>query len=54
MRIFGVPVEGVTHVFCKNQSVFMNVSVPESTLSKKNNTVAYHKVREAVAQVITW
>jgi hypothetical protein len=27
-----------------------NCTIPESTLKKKHNAIAYHKVREAVAQ----
>jgi hypothetical protein len=41
--------EGTANVFCDNQSVVTTVSVPESTLKKKHNSIAYHRVREAVA-----
>ena len=44
----GVPIEGPTNCFCDNQSVVGNVSLPESTLQKKHNFIAYHKVREEV------
>jgi hypothetical protein len=30
-------------------SVVMNTTRPESTLKKKHNAIAYHRVREAVA-----
>lgn len=49
LRMFGIPIAGPTNVFCDNNSVVTNVSNPESTLSKKHNAVAYHKVRETVA-----
>jgi hypothetical protein len=49
LRMFGVPVEGPTNVFCDNQSVVTNVTNPESTLKKRHNSIAYHKVRECVA-----
>ena len=49
LRYFGVPVEGPTDVFCDNQSVFNNVSTPESTLKKKHLGICYHRCREAVA-----
>jgi Reverse transcriptase (RNA-dependent DNA polymerase) len=49
LRMFGVPIDGPTNGFCDNGSVVTNVMNPESTLSKKHNAVAYHKVRECVA-----
>ena len=49
LRMFGVPIEGPSLVFCDNQSVTNNVSVPTSLLSKKHNAICYHKVRECVA-----
>ena len=49
LRMFGVPVDGPTSVFCDNQSVTNNVSVPTSLLNKKHNAICYHKVRECVA-----
>jgi len=49
LRMFGVPIDGPTLVFCDNQSVTNNVSVPTSLLSKKHNAICYHKVRECVA-----
>jgi hypothetical protein len=47
--MFGVPIDGPTNIFCDNKSVVTNCSVPESTLKKKHNAIAYHRVREAVA-----
>ncbi len=49
LRMFGVAIDGPTNVFCDNQSVVTNVANPESTLSKRHNAIAYHKVRECVA-----
>jgi hypothetical protein len=37
LRMFGVPVAGPTSVFCDNNAVVLNSSIPESTLSKKDN-----------------
>jgi hypothetical protein len=45
LRMMGVPVKGPANVFCDNQSVFKNCSFPESTLKKKHNAIAYHRVR---------
>jgi len=48
-RMFGVPLDGPTHMRCDNQSVVTNVSVPASALKKKNNAIASHFVRENAA-----
>lgn len=47
--MFGVPLDGPADVFCNNRGMVKNVSVPESTLMKKHNSINYHAVREAVA-----
>ena len=49
LRMFGVPLEGPANVFCDNNSVVTNTAKAESPLKKKNNAVAYHKTREAIA-----
>ena len=49
LRMFGVPVEGPTNIFCDNEAVYKNTSLPESTLKKKHHSIAYHKYCEAVA-----
>ena len=49
LRMFGVPIEGPTNVFCDNEAVYKNTSLPESTLKKKHHAIAYHRCREAVA-----
>ena len=48
LRMIGVHIEGPTNCFCDNKGVVGNVSIPKPTLEKKHNSVAYHKVREAV------
>ena len=35
--------------FCDNETVFSNVSTPESILKKKHLSINYHRAREAVA-----
>jgi hypothetical protein len=53
LRMFGVPIDGPTNGFCDNEGVVKNVTRPESTLQKKHNALAYHKVREScAAQVV--
>ncbi len=49
LRMFGIPIEGPTNVFCDNQSVVTNTTKPESTLKRKHNSIAYYWVREAAA-----
>ena len=49
LRMFGVPIDGPTDVFCDNKSVVTNASIPESVLSKKHTSICYHRVREAQA-----
>ena len=49
LRMFGVPIDGATSIFCDNEAVYQNTVVPESTLSKKHHSIAYHRCREAVA-----
>ncbi len=49
LQMFGVPLVGPANVFCDNQGVVNNMTMPESVLSKKHNQICYHRVREAVA-----
>ena len=49
LRMMGVPLTGSTHVKADNMSVVTNSSLPESTLKKKSNSIAYHYVRERAA-----
>ena len=49
LRMMGIPIEGPTNTFCDNLSVVKNATDPSSTLKKKHNSIAYHKVRESVA-----
>ena len=42
-------IKGPTNVFCDNEAVFKNTTIPESTLKKKHNSICYHRCREAVA-----
>ena len=44
-----IPIQGPSQVLCDNKGVVLNTSLPSSTLKKKHNAVAYHRVREAVA-----
>lgn len=39
-----------SYVYGDNQSVLANTTVPESTLKKKSQSIAYHFVREGCAR----
>ena len=47
--MFGIPIDGPADVYCDNQGIVKNASIPESTLTKKHNAINYHAVREAAA-----
>ena len=49
LRIFGVPIDGSTDIFCDNEAVYKNASTPEYQLRKKHHSISYHMSREAVA-----
>ena len=49
LKMLGVPIEGPAIMFGDNQSVVMTWILSISTLKKKHNAIAYHRVREAVA-----
>jgi hypothetical protein len=49
LRLLGVDLEGPTLMLDENMSVVLNTSVPSSVLKKKQNTIAYDRVREAIA-----
>jgi hypothetical protein len=52
LRMFGVPIDGPANIFCDNNGVVKNTTIPESMLAKKHNAINYHAVREAVAAKI--
>ena len=50
LRMLGIPCDYPTFVYGDNQSVLANTSVPDSTLKKKCQSIAYHFVREGCAK----
>ena len=44
----GIPVEGPMSIYGDNQSVLANTTIPDSSLKKKSQSVAYHFVCEGV------
>ena len=49
LRMFGLPIDGSANVLCDNQAVYKNTITPESVLKKNNNSIDYHRCREAIA-----
>ena len=49
LRMFGVPIDGSTKIFCDNEAVYKNESTPKYQLRKKNHSILYHMSREAVS-----
>jgi hypothetical protein len=50
LRMMGIPCEGPAYILGDNQSVLANTSIPDSTLKKKNQSIAYHFIREGAAR----
>ena len=49
LRMFGVPLESSANIFCNNEAVYKNSSIPESVLRKKHHSISYHICHEVVA-----
>ncbi len=47
--MFRIPIEGPANTFVDNNSVVLNATVPTSTLKWKHNSIACHRVCEAIA-----
>jgi hypothetical protein len=50
LRMMGIPMQDPTYVYGDNKSVLCNTTLPESTLKKKSNSIAYHFVRDGTAR----
>ena len=46
LRMMGIPVNGCCFIYGDNKSVLANTSIPDSTLKKKSQSIAYHFIRE--------
>jgi hypothetical protein len=49
LRMMGIPVSGPCYICGDNQSVLTNTTEPGFTLKTKSQSIAYHFVREGVA-----
>ena len=52
LRYLGVPIRSKSYMFGDNRSVVTSATLPHSTLSKRHNILAFHRVREAIAAKI--
>ena len=50
LRMMGIPCEGPVYIDADNQFVLANTTIPDSTLKRKSQSIAYHMVREGVAR----
>jgi hypothetical protein len=50
LRMMGIPVVGPSYIQGDNQSVLANTTIPNSTLKKKSQSIAYHLVREGASR----
>ena len=52
LSYLGVPTKSKSYMFGDNRSVVTSATLPHSTLSKRHNILAFHRVREAIAAKI--
>jgi hypothetical protein len=52
LRMLGVPMNGPSIMFGDNLAVINSSAIPDDTLKKRHNALAYHRVREAIAAKI--
>ena len=49
LRYLGAPITTKSFLFVDNRSVVTSATLPHSTLTKRHNILAFHRVREAIA-----
>jgi hypothetical protein len=52
LRYLGVPVNNKSYMFGNNQGVVSDNTIPNSSLNKRHNALAYHRVREMISAKI--
>ena len=50
LRMMGIPCQGPAYIQGDNQSVLANTLIPDLTLKKKSQSIAYHFVHEGVTR----
>jgi hypothetical protein len=54
LRMLGVPLDGPAWLWGDNASVITSSTIPHSSLTKRHNALAYHRVREAMASGVMY
>jgi hypothetical protein len=49
LSMMGIPLTGPSYIFADNKFQMTNMTIPESTLKKKCNSICYHAVQKSVA-----
>ena len=49
LRYLGAPITTKSFLFGDNRSVVTSAALPHSTLTKRHNILAFHRVKEAIA-----
>ena len=49
LRYLGAPIGAKSFLFADNRSVVTSATLPHSTLTKRHNILAFHRVRKAIA-----
>ena len=49
LRYLGAPIGAKSFLFGDNRSVVTSATLPHSTLTRRHNILAFHRVREAIA-----
>jgi hypothetical protein len=49
LRYLGAPVSEKSYMFGNNQAVVSYSTIPHSSLNKRHNALAYHRVREMIS-----
>ena len=47
--MFGIPIMDEASILCDNQAAVKSGSNPDTRLQKKHNSIAFHRIREAVS-----
>ena len=50
LQMMGIPCEGCAYISGDNQSILENTTIPDSTLKKKSQIIAYHFIRKGATQ----
>ena len=50
--MFGITIDVPADVFCENQSVTKNITLPQSVMNKRQNAICYHRFREEQASEV--